>query len=81
MRAFCQAKNAGISAFSAELFAVQMRMRRVSLGGLDGKGPDFPSRNEIAGSFAKSAFWVSLGMYSLGAFFAYAALPILRLLG
>ena len=35
---------------------------------------------EVAGRFTKSMFWSSAGIYGTGAFFAYAIVPILRLL-
>lgn len=35
---------------------------------------------EVAGRFTKITFWLSAGVYSIGAFFAYALVPILRLL-
>ena len=35
---------------------------------------------EVAGRFTKSMFWGSVGIYGIGAFFAYAIVPILRLL-
>ena len=35
---------------------------------------------EGAGPFTKSMFWSSVGIYGVGAFFAYAIVPILRLL-
>lgn len=34
----------------------------------------------VAGKVTKIVFWFSLGMYTVGAFFAYASVPILRLL-
>ncbi len=35
---------------------------------------------EIAGRFTKVMFWISAGIYSVGAFFAYAIVPLLRIL-
>ena len=35
---------------------------------------------EVAGRFTKSMFWISVGIYGVGAFFSYALVPILRLL-
>lgn len=35
---------------------------------------------EVAGRFTKAMFWTSASIYSVGAFFAYALVPILRLL-
>ncbi|GMQ83159.1 MAG: hypothetical protein BMS9Abin05_2646 [Rhodothermia bacterium] len=35
---------------------------------------------EIAGRFTKVMFWISAGIYSVGAFFAYAVVPLLRIL-
>lgn len=34
----------------------------------------------VAGRFQKSMFWVSAGIYGIGAFFAYGLLPLLTLL-
>lgn len=34
---------------------------------------------EIAGRFTKGMFWVSAGIFSVGVFFAYALVPLLRL--
>ncbi|MCW9706247.1 hypothetical protein [Fodinibius salsisoli] len=36
---------------------------------------------EVAGRFTKVMFWSSVIIYSTGAFFAYALVPIMRLLG
>ncbi len=33
----------------------------------------------VAGRVTRIVFWFSLGMYTVGAFFAYASVPILRL--
>lgn len=35
----------------------------------------------VAGRFTKTMFWLSVSIYAVGAFFAYALLPIQRLLG
>ena len=35
---------------------------------------------EIAGRFSKTMFWISTALYSVGFFFAYAIVPILRFL-
>ena len=35
---------------------------------------------EVAGGFTKSMFWSSLGIYGVGGFFAYAIVPLLRLM-
>lgn len=35
---------------------------------------------EVAGRFTKITFWTSAGIYATGVFFAYALVPILRLL-
>lgn len=35
----------------------------------------------VAGRFTKTTFWLSVVIYAIGAFFAYALLPIQRLLG
>ena len=34
----------------------------------------------VAGRFTKAMFWISAGIYSVGAFFAYAIVPLLRIL-
>jgi hypothetical protein len=36
---------------------------------------------EVAGRFTKIMFWASVIIYSTGAFFAYAIVPIMRFLG
>ena len=35
---------------------------------------------EIAGRFTKATFWLSTGIFAVGAFFAYGLVPILRLI-
>lgn len=35
---------------------------------------------EVAGRFTKVIFWMSAGLFSIGIFFAYALVPMLRLL-
>ncbi len=34
---------------------------------------------EVAGRFTKTVFWISLSLYSIGAFAAYALVPVFRL--
>ena len=34
---------------------------------------------EVAGCFTKVMFWVSVGLYCIGLFFAYALVPVLRM--
>ncbi len=34
----------------------------------------------VAGRFTKVTFWISSGIYSVGVFFAYAIVPLLRIL-
>ena len=36
---------------------------------------------EVAGSFSKWMFWISVILYSIGAFFAYAYVPLMELVG
>ena len=36
---------------------------------------------EVAGSFSKWMFWFSVILYSIGAFFAYAYVPLMELMG
>jgi len=36
---------------------------------------------EVAGNFSKGMFWFSIALYGIGAFFAYAYVPIVKLLG
>jgi mercuric ion transport protein len=36
---------------------------------------------EVASGFTKGMLWVSIWIYSFGAFFAYALVPVLKLLG
>lgn len=36
---------------------------------------------EVAGSFSKWMFWISIVLYSIGVFFAYAYVPIVKFLG
>lgn len=36
---------------------------------------------EVAGSFSKAMLWISIGIYTIGAAFAYALVPIIKLLG
>lgn len=36
---------------------------------------------EVAGSFSKWMFWISTILYSIGVFFAYVYLPLVRFLG
>ena len=36
---------------------------------------------EVAGSFSKWMFWISVILYSIGAFFAYAFVPLMELIG
>ncbi|MEX2399562.1 MAG: hypothetical protein WD423_02245 [Rhodothermales bacterium] len=36
---------------------------------------------EIAGRFTKVMFWISVGIFSVGGFFAYALVPLTNLLG
>jgi len=36
---------------------------------------------EVAGSFSKWMFWISVILYSIGAFFAYAYVPFMELIG
>jgi len=33
---------------------------------------------EVAGNFTKGMFWLSVGLYSIGAFVAYSLVPIIR---
>ncbi|MDQ7040151.1 MAG: hypothetical protein Q9M35_04360 [Rhodothermus sp.] len=33
---------------------------------------------KVAGRFTRVTFWIALGIYSIGAFFAYALTPLLR---
>ncbi|NIR52514.1 hypothetical protein GWO43_28370 [candidate division KSB1 bacterium] len=35
---------------------------------------------EVAGRFTKIVFWISAGVYAVGVFFAYAIVPVLKLL-
>ncbi len=35
---------------------------------------------EAAGGFSKGMFWISIALYSIGAFFAYAYVPIVKFL-
>ncbi len=36
---------------------------------------------EIAGTFTKTMFWLSISIFSIGAFFAYLFYPIIQVLG
>ena len=36
---------------------------------------------EVAGNFSKWMFWISVTLYSIGAFFAYAFVPLMELIG
>jgi len=36
---------------------------------------------EVAGNFSKWMFWISIILYSIGAFFAYAFVPLMELIG
>ena len=36
---------------------------------------------EVAGSFSKWMFWISVTLYGIGVFFAYAYVPLVKLLG
>jgi len=36
---------------------------------------------EVAGNFSKWVFWISIVLYGIGVFFAYAYVPIVRFLG
>lgn len=36
---------------------------------------------EVAGRLTKVMFWVSAGIYAVGIFFAYALLPVMKLVG
>ncbi len=59
------------------VFLVYVRPRQQQVCEIDGTGG---SGCEVAGRWSKGVLWLSLGLYTVGAFVTYAALPFVRLL-
>ena len=64
---------AGILLFVNGIFVIKPK-GKVACSITGGKGC------EVAGSFSKWMFWVSIVLYTIGAFFAYAFVPLAQLL-
>ena len=65
---------AGILLFVNGVFVIKPK-GKVACSITGGKGC------EVAGSFSKWMFWFSVILYSVGAFFAYAYVPLMELIG